>query len=106
MERIAPADPIAAVTHADPYPYYRALASTRPFHFDAALKLWVAASAAAVTEVLEHPAGHVRPAAHPVPPALAGSAAGDLFGRLIRMNDGVAHAPLKVNSRSPPACCS
>jgi hypothetical protein len=31
---LASADPIAAVTHADPYPYYRDLASTRPFHFD------------------------------------------------------------------------
>ncbi|WP_035879951.1 cytochrome P450 [Cupriavidus sp. BIS7] len=96
MEAIAPADPISAVTHSDPYPYYRALARSRPFHFDASLKLWVAASAAAVGEVLDHPDGRVRPAAQPVPPALAGSAAGDLFGRLIRMNDGAAHAPLKA----------
>jgi len=96
MDAIAPADPISAVTHSDPYPYYRALARTRPFHFDASLKLWVAASAAAVAEVLDHPDGRVRPAAQPVPPALAGSAAGDLFGRLIRMNDGAAHAPLKA----------
>ena len=93
---LAPADPIAAVTHADPYPYYRDLASTLPFYFDPALKLWVAASAAAVAEVLNHADGRVRPAAQPVPPSLAGSAAGDLFGRLIRMNDGVAHAPLKA----------
>ncbi|MBV8272036.1 MAG: cytochrome P450 [Cupriavidus sp.] len=96
MEPIAPADPISAVTHSDPYPYYRALARSQPFHFDAALKLWVAASAGAVAEVLDHPDGRVRPAAQPVPPALAGSAAGDLFGRLIRMNDGAAHATLKA----------
>lgn len=91
-----PADPIAAVTHRDPYPYYRTLAQTRPFHYDAALKLWVAASAAAVTAVLEHPQARVRPAAQPVPPALAGTAAGDLFGGLIRMNDGAPHAALKA----------
>ncbi len=91
-----PADPIAAVTHRDPYPYYRALAQARPFHYDPALKLWVAASAAAVAEVLCHPDARVRPAAQPVPPALAGSAAGDLFGRLIRMNDGAAQAALKA----------
>jgi len=96
MEAIALADPISAVTHPDPYPYYRALARSQPFQFDATLKLWVAASAAAVAEVLDHPDGRVRPAGQPVPPALAGSAAGDLFGRLIRMNDGAAHAALKA----------
>ncbi|GJG94900.1 cytochrome P450 [Cupriavidus pauculus] len=90
-----PADPIAAVVHRDPYPWYRDLAATRPFYFDATLKLWVTASAAAVAEVLDHPAARVRPASQPVPPALAGGAAGDLFGRLVRMTDGPAHAALK-----------
>ncbi len=93
---MTPADPIAAVTHRDPYPYYRMLAQSRPFHYDPALKLWVAAGATAVAEVLEHPAARVRPAAHPVPPALDGSAAGNLFGRLMRMNDGATHAALKT----------
>lgn len=90
-----PAGPIAAVTHADPYPWYRRLARSRPFHYDATLKMWVAASAAAVSEVLEHPDARVRPPGQPVPPALAGGAAGDLFGRLVRMVDGPAHAALK-----------
>lgn len=90
-----PADPIAAVTHRDPYPYYREMALSRPFHYDATLKLWVAASASAVAEVLGHADARVRPPGQPVPPALAASAAGDLFGRLIRMNDGAAHAALK-----------
>ncbi|WP_454766960.1 cytochrome P450 [Cupriavidus campinensis] len=93
---MAPADPIAAVIHPDPYPYYRELAVSRPFHRDGTLGLWVAASAAAVAEVLDHPDCRVRPAAQPVPPALAGTPAGDLFGRLIRMNDGVQHAGLKA----------
>jgi len=91
-----PADPVAAVTHPDPYPWYRQLARTRPFHYDAALKLWVAASAAAVAEVLDHPDARVRPPGQPVPPALAGGPAGDLFGRLVRMTDGPAHAALKA----------
>lgn len=91
----APSDPIAAVTHPDPYPWYRQLARTRPFHYDATLKLWVAASASAVAEVLDHPDARVRPLSQPVPPALAGGPAGDLFGRLVRMNDGAAHAALK-----------
>jgi len=91
----APSDPIAAVTHPDPYPWYRQLARTRPFHYDATLKLWVAASASAVAEVLDHPDARVRPLGQPVPPALAVGPAGDLFGRLVRMNDGAAHAALK-----------
>jgi cytochrome P450 len=37
----------------------------------------------------------VRPAAEPVPRALVGSAAGELFGHLVRMNDGAAHMRLK-----------
>lgn len=91
-----PIDPIAAVTHADPYPYYRDLARQHPFHRHDALGLWVAASAQAVEEVLNHPDCRVRPPAQPVPPALAGNAAGELFGRLVRMNDGVNHASLKT----------
>ncbi|SOY68121.1 cytochrome P450 [Cupriavidus taiwanensis] len=89
-------DPLSAVTHPDPYPYYRELAATRPFFRDERLGLWVAAGPREVAAVLAHPACRVRPPAQPVPPALAGSAAGDLFGRLIRMNDGAAHAPLKA----------
>ena len=85
-----PSDPIAAVTHRDPYPYYAELVATRPVHRDEALGLWVACSAAAVTDVLGHPACLVRPPAEPVPGALLGSPAGDIFGRLVRMNDGRA----------------
>lgn len=93
---MTPTSPIAAVTHPDPYPYYRHLARTRPFYFDDTLNLWVAASAASVAAVLDHPDARVRPVGQPVPPALAGGPAGDLFGRLVRMNDGPAHAALKA----------
>ncbi|KFL53979.1 cytochrome P450 [Burkholderia pyrrocinia] len=83
-----PTDPIAAVTHRDPYPYYAALVDGPPLAFDAALGLWVASRAAAVTAVLGHPACRVRPLDAPVPPALRGTTAGALFGELVRMNDG------------------
>jgi cytochrome P450 len=92
---IAPPDPIAAVTHADPYPYYAGLVAERPFHRDERLGLWVAASAAAVTEVLSTALGRVRPPAEPVPRALIGSPAGEIFRRLVRMNDGPPHLALK-----------
>ncbi|RQQ21699.1 cytochrome P450 [Burkholderia stagnalis] len=83
-----PTDPIAAVTHRDPYPYYAALVDGPPLVFDATLGLWVASSAASVSAVLGHPACRVRPLAAPVPPALCGTTAGELFAQLIRMNDG------------------
>jgi cytochrome P450 len=88
-------DPITAVTHADPYPYYADLVARRPLHRDATLGLWVAAGAAAVTAVLTSGACRVRPAAEPVPRALVGSPAGDVFGHLVRMNDGATHLRLK-----------
>jgi len=92
---LRPADPIAAVTHPDPYPYYAHLTATRPIHRDEALGLWVACSAATVTAVLESPACLVRPPSEPVPRALVGSPAGSIFGRLVRMNDGAKHSALK-----------
>lgn len=93
MER--PADPIAAVTHTDPYPYYAELATRPGLTRDEGLGLWIASSAAAVTAVLSSDVCRVRPAAEPVPAALVGSPAGDIFGRLVRMNDGAGHTPMK-----------
>jgi len=90
-----PSDPIAAVTHRDPYPFYARLAAGAPLERDGALGLWVAASAAAVTAVLTHDLCRVRPPAEPVPRALAGSPAGEVFGRLVRMTDGADRCPLK-----------
>jgi cytochrome P450 len=90
------ASPLQAVTHADPYPYYAELVATRPFGFDDGLGLFVAAGAGAVREVLAAPAGRVRPPAEPVPKGIVGTAAGDVFGRLVRMNDGDLHDRLKA----------
>jgi len=90
-----PPDPIAAVTHPDPYPYYRDLVARAPMHRDEALGLWVAASADAVTAALASRLGRVRPAAEPVHAALAGSPAADIFGRLVRMTDGPGQVAMK-----------
>lgn len=91
----APANALAAVAHPDPYPYYEALAACRSFDFDASLGMWIAAGQQAVSAVLRHPACGVRPAGAVVPAALAGGAAGEWFGALVRMNDGPGHAALK-----------
>ena len=86
-----PRDPIHAVRHADPYPYYARMTAEAPFAHHPSLGLWVASDAASVEAVLTSPICRVRPAAEPVPRALAGSPAGEVFGHLVRMNDGPIH---------------
>jgi cytochrome P450 len=86
-----PADALAAPAHPNPYPYYVELAKQEKLIRDERLGLWIAAAPALVREVMEHPACRVRPVKEPVPAAIAGSA-GELFGMLVRMNDGERHA--------------
>ncbi|WDH37686.1 cytochrome P450 [Pseudomonas chlororaphis] len=81
-------DPITAVTHADPYPYYASLRARGGLAFDPGLGMWLASSAAAVAAVLAQPECRVRPAHEPVPQGIVGGAAGQVFGLLMRMNDG------------------
>ncbi|MCX7292439.1 cytochrome P450 [Janthinobacterium sp.] len=96
-----PLHPIAAVTHAAPYDYYRRLADGPPLRFDAALGSWLATGAAGVRAVLEHPACRVRPPGQAVPPNLAGTPCGAIFAELVRMNDGERHAvPKQVLARA------
>ncbi len=109
-----PANPIAAVTHADPYPYYTDLVTHRPLYRDEPLGLWIASSAAAVTAALTNESCRVRPANEPVPTPLLGSPAEVIYRRLIRMNDGNGHCPFNravaatINSVAPAqiAACS
>jgi len=86
-----PLDPVGAVVHPDPYPYYARLRRDRPLYLDSALGLWVAATQEAVEAALNHPALRVRPPAEPVPRALVGTPAGEVFAWLVRMNDGEFH---------------
>jgi len=90
-----PSDPITAVTHPDPYPFYAGLVAQRQLYRDDALGVWVAASAEAVAAVLTSDLCRVRPPAEPVPRALVGSPAGEIFQHLVRMTDGPGHAPCK-----------
>ena len=91
-----PTDPIAAVTHPDPYPFYAGLVSRKPLYRDEGLRLWVASSAAAVSAVLTSDFCRVRPPDEPVPRALVGSPAGEVFRHWMRMNDGLGHCPFKA----------
>jgi cytochrome P450 len=95
MPLTPPKDPIAAVIHPDPYPYYADLVAHQPLYYDEALKLWVASSAEAVTAVLTSELCRVRPTTEPVPRTIVDSASGIIFQHLIRMNDGESHDPMK-----------
>ncbi|MCH1990270.1 cytochrome [Achromobacter xylosoxidans] len=95
-----PTDPLQAVTHADPYPYYAALARDRPLYRDARLGLWVASAPGTIRDIMRHPAARVRPMAEPVPRGIAAGPAGLLFGRFLRMNDGPRQARLKALFRA------
>jgi cytochrome P450 len=91
-----PADPVAAVTHADPYPFYETLRAGPPLAWNESLRLWVASRADVIEALLLSPGAlRVRPVSEPVPRAIAGSPAGEVFGHLVRMNDGPAHTAHK-----------
>ena len=85
----------AAPPHPDPYPYYGRLAREQPMARDEANGWWVAASAAAVNEVLTSETCRTRPADGPVPAALRDGAMAEIFGRLVRLRDDDARKPLK-----------
>ncbi|PHV08186.1 cytochrome [Janthinobacterium sp. BJB412] len=91
-----PSDPIAAVVHADPYPYYATLAARPGLLFEPRLNLWLAAGAASARAVLEHADCLVRPLGEPVPAAIAGAPAGRVFAELVRMNEGARHTQPKL----------
>lgn len=64
--------------------------------FDPDLKLWVATRADDIRAVMDNLHCVVRPAAEPVPTAIAGSSAGAIFAQLVRMNEGDAHTAPKA----------
>lgn len=83
--------PLQAPTQDDPYGYYAQLRQQDTLFFDPVLGLWIASGAEAVEAILEHPECRVRPLDQPIPPAIAQGAAGAVFGRLMRMNEGGVH---------------
>lgn len=91
-----PQDLLSAAAHPDPYPYYAALLAYRPLYREHGLNLWVALGAEVITEILGSELCRVRPAAEPVPAAIAGAPAGGVFGHLARMNDGPRHQAAKA----------
>ena len=79
-----PAGPAAAVTHRDPYPYYKTLVREPGLVYDAGAGAWIAARAHDVEAVLTHDALHVQPRE-------------GLFARFARFNEGERHAELRAS---------
>ena len=91
-----PKNPILAVCHSDPYPYYQSLLEQPALYFDPELKLWIASRAEVIDEIFANPHCAVRPSAEPVPKAIVGSSAGEVFANLVRMNEGIRHERPKI----------
>lgn len=96
---------LTAAAHPDPYPYYAALLAYRPFYREHRLGLWIALGARDVTEVLSSEYVRVRSPAEPVPAAIAGAPAGEIFKDLVRMNDGPRHAQAKAAIEAYLSAC-
>ncbi|MET3134810.1 cytochrome P450 [Oxalobacteraceae bacterium GrIS 1.11] len=88
-------NPLNVVTLNDPYSFYEHLRTDFGLYYDEVLQLWVASSAADVTAVLSHASFRVRPATEFLPHTLLESTAGNIFGNLVRMNDGEKQSSLK-----------
>ncbi len=82
---------VEAVVSACPQEVYEQFGDRTGLWWDGRLEAWVAADADTVRAVLSHPELAVRPPDAPVPPLLAGTPAGDIFGRFARMSDGDRH---------------
>ncbi|RYZ43242.1 MAG: cytochrome P450 [Myxococcaceae bacterium] len=90
-----PTNPYQAVTHADPYPYYAALCARGGLHRVPDFEPWIAADAATVQAVLTSEHCRVRPPLEPVPSHQRDTAAGALFGQLVRQNDAAPYPRVK-----------
>jgi cytochrome P450 len=88
----APLHVLAAPSHHYPYAWYARLRVSCPLFFDEALKLWVVSGPYLVQQALHDPRLRVRPPDEPVPRPLQGRPIGEVFGMLVRMNDGDFHA--------------
>ncbi len=93
-------------SHANPYPSYAAYRQQAGFIWDSATSCWLVSQAAVVEAVLHSPACGVRPAKEAIPSAIQGSAAGAIFGELVRMNEGCGHqAPKAALTQSLTSLC-
>mgnify|MGYP000986649353 CR=1 FL=1 len=82
--------------HPNPYPYFERLRQHGSLFWHPSLALWVATDAYVTEAVLNSIDCVVRPSHELVPKAIAHSSAGEVFAKLIRMNEGPAHQTAKA----------
>jgi cytochrome P450 len=87
----------AGAAHPYPFAYYDRLAIGAPVFREGAAGPWIAARASAVMAVLTHPACFTRPKGAVAPVEIVGTPIADIYGRLVRTNDGSAHGPMKAH---------
>jgi len=88
---ISPPDPVTAVTSQNPNETYERLRAYGTFFWFETRHSWLATEAASARAILADSDLRVRPPGEVVPPALAGTSVGDVFGKLVRMTDGEWH---------------
>jgi len=81
-------DILQAASHPDPYPFYRELLAGPDPVRDPVHGLWIVTRGDTILQALRHPDLRVRPLDEPVPRAILGTPVGELFGNLVRQNDG------------------
>lgn len=84
-------NPLTLPSHANPYPHYRALRDLAALRYDPELKLWIASRAEVVQAILSSEVFVVRPPAEKIPSNIRTGNAAEVFGYLVRMNEGTQH---------------
>ncbi len=84
-------NPLTLPSHANPYPHYRALRDLVALRYDPELKLWIASRAEVVQAILSSEVFVVRPPAEKIPSNIRSGNAAEVFGYLVRMNEGTQH---------------
>ena len=97
MSLTEPADIRAATVHPDPYPFYARLVVERPIYREGPAGPWVVTTAANVRAVLTHEFCATRPLAAVVPDIMADTPTAAIYTRMVRINHGKAHCPIKTN---------
>ncbi|WMW80753.1 hypothetical protein RF679_00395 [Undibacterium cyanobacteriorum] len=83
--------------HSNPYPIYVELRERGELWWDDRHQPWLATTSDSVAAILSSLDCVVRPPHELVPKAIANGAAGQIFGKLMRMNEGEAHRLAKAS---------
>jgi hypothetical protein len=97
MSLTEPTDIRAAATHRDPYPFYARLVVEQPIYREGSTGPWVVTFDANVRAVLTNEFCATRPLAAVVPDIMADTPMAAIYTRMVRINHGKAHCPIKNN---------